>query len=141
MPIYHCHSPQRLLTEAAKGKIAGEITRIHCEASGESPSFVNVLFLDIPEGTSFKAGRPSTRSFVFGEIRDGHDLQTRHTVLRDLSQMWTHLTGQSEAELIVALRETPAENATQAGLIFAGPGHERQWFDENRSKLIEFGLL
>ena len=30
MPIYHCHSPQRLLTESAKGKIAGEITRIHC---------------------------------------------------------------------------------------------------------------
>src|ERR1700742_588317 len=72
MPIYHCHSPQRLLTESAKGKLAGEITRIHCEATGESPSFVNVLFLDIPEVTSFTAGRPSTRSFVFGEIRDGH---------------------------------------------------------------------
>ena len=141
MPIYHCHSPQRLLTESAKGKIAGEITRIHCEATGESPSFVNVLFLDIPEGTSFKAGRPSTRSFVFGEIRDGHDLHTRHALLRDVSQMWARLTGQSKAELIVALRETPAENATQAGLIFAGPGHEQHWFDENRAKLAEFGLL
>jgi phenylpyruvate tautomerase PptA (4-oxalocrotonate tautomerase family) len=141
MPIYHCHSPQRLLTESAKGKLAGEITRIHCEATGESPSFVNVLFLDIPEGASFAAGRPSTRSFVFGEIRDGHDLQTRHALLQGLSQMWTLCTGQSEAELIVALRETPAENATQAGLIFAGPGHEQQWFDENHAKLAEFGLL
>jgi phenylpyruvate tautomerase PptA (4-oxalocrotonate tautomerase family) len=141
MPIYHCHSPQRLLTESAKGKIAGEITRIHCEATGESPSFVNVLFLDIPEGTSFQAGRPSTRSFVFGEIRDGHDLRIRHALLRHVSQTWTRLTGQSEAELIVALRETPAENATQAGLIFTGPGHEQDWFDENRAKLTEFGLL
>ena len=141
MPIYHCHSPQRLLTESAKGKIAGEITRIHCEATGESPSFVNVLFLDIPLGTSFKGGRPSARAFVFGEIRDGHDLQTRHALLRDLSQMWTRLSGQSEAELIVALRETPAENATQGGLIFAEPGHEQQWFDENHAKLAEFGLL
>jgi phenylpyruvate tautomerase PptA (4-oxalocrotonate tautomerase family) len=141
MPIYHCYSPQRLLTKSAKGKIAGEITRIHCEATGERPSFVNVLFLDIPEGTSFKAGRPSKRSFVFGEIRQGHDLQTRHTLLQDLSQVWTRLTSQSEGELIVALRETPAENATQAGLIFAGTSHEQQWFDENRSKLAEFGLL
>ena len=140
MPIYHCHSPQRLLTESAKGKIAGEITRIHCEATGESPSFVNVLFLDMPEGTSFKAGKPSTRSFVFGEIRYGYDVQTRHTLLRSVSQMWTRLTNQSEAELIVALRESPAENATQAGLIFADPGHERQWTDENRAKLAEFGL-
>jgi hypothetical protein len=55
--------------------------------------------------------------------------------------MWTRLTGQSEAELIVALKETSAENATQAGVIFAGPGDEQQWFDENRTKLTEFGLL
>jgi len=141
MPIYHCYSPQRLLSQSAKGKIAGEITRIHCEATGERPSFVNVLFLGIPEGTSFNAGRPSTRSFVFGEIRHGHHVQARHRLLRDLSQMWTRLTSQSEAELIVALRETPAENATQAGLIFAEPSHEQQWFDENRAKLSEFGLL
>ena len=141
MPIYQCHSPQRLLTKSAKGKIAEEITRIHCEATGERPAFVNVLFLDMPEGTSFTAGRPSARSFVMGEIRQGHDVQTRHTLLRDLSQLWTSLTGQSEAEVIVALSERPAENATQAGLIFAGPGHERQWFDENHTKLAEFGLL
>jgi phenylpyruvate tautomerase PptA (4-oxalocrotonate tautomerase family) len=140
MPIFHCHTPQRLLTNSAKAKLAGEITRIHCELTGERPSFVNVLFLDIPEGTSFKAGKPSTRSFVFGEIRYGYEVQTRHTLLRDLSQMWTRLTSQSEAELIVALRESPAENATQAGLIFAGPGHQQQWFDENRDKLAEFGL-
>jgi len=140
MPIYHCHTPQRLLTNSAKAKLAGEITRIHCELTGERPSFVNVLFLDIPEGTSFKAGKPSTRSFVFGEIRHGYEVQTRHTLLRDLSQMWTRLTSQPEAETIVALRETPAENATQAGLIFAAPGDERQWIDENRDTLSEFGL-
>jgi hypothetical protein len=58
-----------------------------------------------------------------------------------LSQTWTRRTGQSEAELIVALRETLAENATQAGPIFAGPGHEQQWLDENHAKLAEFGLL
>ena len=141
MPIYQCSSPQRSLTESAKRKIAGEITRIHCEATGERPSFVNVLFLDIPEGTSFNAGRPSTRSFVMGEIRHGHDVETRQALLRDLSQMWTRLTSQPAAELIVGLTETPAENATQAGLIFADPGHDQQWFDENRAKLSEFGLL
>jgi hypothetical protein len=76
-----------------------------------------------------------------GEIRYGHDVQTRHALLRDLSQMWTRLTSQSEAELIVGLKETPAENATQAGVIFAEPGHEQQWLDENRARLTEFGLL
>jgi phenylpyruvate tautomerase PptA (4-oxalocrotonate tautomerase family) len=141
VPIYQSYSPQRLLTESAKRRIAGEITRIHCEATDEHPSFVNVLFLDMPEGTSFNAGRPSTRSFVMGEIRHSHVLRTRHTLLRDLSQMWISRVGQLEAELVVALRETPAENAAQAGLIFAEPGHGQQWFDENRTKLAEFGLL
>jgi phenylpyruvate tautomerase PptA (4-oxalocrotonate tautomerase family) len=141
MPIYHCHSPQRMLTKSAMTNIAGEITRIHCEATGERSSFVNVLFVDLPEGTSFHGGHPSTRSFVMGEIRHGHDIKTRHALLQDLSRMWTRLTGQSEAELIVALRETPAENATQAALIFADPDHEQQWFDENSAKLAKFGLL
>jgi phenylpyruvate tautomerase PptA (4-oxalocrotonate tautomerase family) len=141
MPIYQCHSPQQLLTKPAKEKIAGEITRIHCEATGERAQFVNIMFIDLAEGTSFNGGRPSTRSFVMGEIRRGYDVHTRHTLLRGLSRMWTRLTGQSEAELIVALKETSAENATQAGVIFAGPGDEQQWFDENRTKLTEFGLL
>jgi hypothetical protein len=99
------------------------------------------MFVDLPEGTSFNWARPSTRSFLMGEIRHGFDIQTRHALLRGWSQMWTWLSGQSEAELIVALRETLAENATQAGVIFAGPGHEQQWLDENRTKLTEFGLL
>ena len=111
MPIYQCYSPQRLITKSDKGKIAAEITRIHCEVTGERPAFVNVLFLDTPRGTSFTAGQPSTRSFVMGEIRHGRDVHARHALLRNLSQMWTQHTNQSEAELIVALRETPAENA------------------------------
>jgi phenylpyruvate tautomerase PptA (4-oxalocrotonate tautomerase family) len=141
VPIYQCYSPQRLITKSDKGKIAAEITRIHCEVTGERPAFVNVLFLDTPRGTSFTAGQPSTRSFVMGEIRHGRDVHARHALLRNLSQMWTQHTNQSEAELIVALRETPAENATQAGLIFAEPGDEQRWYDENRTKLTEFGLL
>jgi phenylpyruvate tautomerase PptA (4-oxalocrotonate tautomerase family) len=141
MPIYQCDSPQRMLAKSATQTIAGEITRIHCEATGESPSFVDILFVDLPNGTSFIGRGESTRSFVMGEIRHGHDIETRHALLHKLSQTWTRLPGRSEAELIVALKETPAENATQAGLIFAGPGYEEQWFDENRPKLAEFGLL
>jgi hypothetical protein len=30
---------------------------------------------------------------------------------------------------------------SSASPVFAEPGHEQQWFDENRSKLTEFGLL
>ncbi len=34
MPIYQCISPEGLLDESARGKLAEEITRIHCDATG-----------------------------------------------------------------------------------------------------------
>ena len=56
MPIYQCISPEGLLDESARTKLAGEITRIHCDATGVPPSFVNVIFTDVPDGRYFVAG-------------------------------------------------------------------------------------
>ena len=77
MPIYQCISPEGLLDESARGKLAEEITRIHCDATGVPPSFVNIMFLDMPDGRYFVAGRPSTHSVLNGAIRVGRDLETR----------------------------------------------------------------
>jgi hypothetical protein len=32
MPLYQCVSPEGLLDESTRGKLAEEITRIHCDA-------------------------------------------------------------------------------------------------------------
>src|SRR5271170_2753360 len=135
MPIYQCISPEGLLDESQRGNIAGEITRIHCDATGAPRSFVNVLFQDMPNGRVFTGGRRSTHSILVGDIRAGRDVATRQAMLRDLSQMWTRLTGQPEAELLIALREVKAENAIEAGLILPEPGHEQQWFETNNTTL------
>jgi hypothetical protein len=45
-------------------------------------------------------------------------------ILRELSQMWTRLTGQPEEELLVSLWENPAENAMEGGSIFPDIGQE-----------------
>jgi len=118
MPIYQCFSPEGLLDESTRVKLAAEITRIHYDATGIPPSFVNVMFFDLPHGRYFVAGRPSPHSVVNGAIRFGRDLATRQRILRDLSQMWTRVTGQPEEELLVTLWENPAENAMEAGSIF-----------------------
>src|ERR1700689_5149494 len=109
MPIYQCVSPEGLFDESTRGKLAEEITRIHCEATGIPPSFVNVMFLDMPAGRYFVAGKPSTHSVLNGAIRAGRDVATRQRILRDLSQMWTRLTGQPEEELLISLWENLAE--------------------------------
>ena len=126
MPIYQCFSPEGLLDESTRVKLAAEITRIHCDATGISPSFVNVMFFDLPDCTYFVAGKPSAHSVVNGAIRFGRDLATRQRILRDLSQMWTRVTGQPEEELLISLWENPAENAMEAGSIFPALGQEQQ---------------
>ena len=102
--------------------------------------YVNVLFHEIPEGDCFVAGKPSTRSYLFGAIRHGRDLETRQAMLREFSRMWTRITGQSEAEFLVAPTESDPANVMEAGLILPEPGHEQEWFDENRARLAELGL-
>jgi phenylpyruvate tautomerase PptA (4-oxalocrotonate tautomerase family) len=133
MPIYQCISPEGLLDESQRENIAEEITRVHCDATGAPRSFVNVLFQDMPNGRVFTGGRWSTHSILVGDIRAGRDVATRQAMLRDLSQMWTRLTGQPEAELLIALREVKAENAIEAGLILPEPGHEQQWLETNNT--------
>ena len=141
MPIYQCISPEGLIDESARAEIAEEITHIHCAATGVPPSFVNVMFTDVPDGRYFVAGKRSTHSVLNGAIRTGRDLATRQRILRELSQMWTRLTGQTEGELLISLWENAAENVMEAGLIFPGLGQERQWFEDNRARLTELGIL
>ena len=139
MPVYQCISPEGLLDDSGRESIAAEITRIHCNATGAPPSFVNVLFLDTPRGKFFVEGRPSNHSVVLGQVREGRDVATHQAMLRDLSQMWARLTGQSEGELLVVLSEAPSENVMEAGLILPRPGDEEQWFRENRTRLTALG--
>ena len=125
MPIYQCFSPEGLLDDSARVNLAGQITRIHCGATGIPPSFVNVMFFDIRSGRYFVAGKPSGHSVLNGAIRSGRDVGTRQRILRDLSQMWTRVTGQPEEELLVTLWENPAENAMEGGSIFPDIGQEQ----------------
>jgi phenylpyruvate tautomerase PptA (4-oxalocrotonate tautomerase family) len=141
MPFYQCISPAGLLDEAARRELAEEITRIHCDATGVPPSFVNVMFTDVPAGRYFVAGKPSAHSVLNGAIRAGRDLETRQRILQELSRMWTRQTGQTEGELLISLWESPAENVMEAGLIFPGLGQEEQWFADNRDRLTELGIL
>jgi phenylpyruvate tautomerase PptA (4-oxalocrotonate tautomerase family) len=141
MPIYQCISREGLLDESKRADIAEEITRIHCEATGAPRMFVNVVFQDMPNNKIFANGRPSNHSVMFGDIRAGRDLATRQSVLRELSQMWTRVTGQPEGELLVTLRENLSENAMEAGLIFPQPRQEQQWFEQNRTRLTQLGMI
>ena len=77
---------------------------------------------------------------LFGAIRHGRDLETRQAMLREFSRMWARATGQSEAEFLAGLTEIDPANVMEAGWILPEPGHEQEWFDENRARLAELGV-
>jgi phenylpyruvate tautomerase PptA (4-oxalocrotonate tautomerase family) len=140
MPVYQCYSPKGLVTESAKAKIAEEMTTMYCDATGALPSWVKVLFHELPQGECFTGGKATKQSLILGINRYGRDLETRRAMLRQLSQIWTRATGQPEAELWISVTETDHTNVMEAGMFIPEPGHEHEWFDQNRTGLAELGI-
>ena len=140
MPVYQCYSPKGLLTASAKAKIAEEMTDMYCNVTGAPPSWVKVLFHELPEGECFAAGKPASQSLILAINRYGRDLETRRAMLRELSQIWTRNSGQPEADLWISVTEIDPTNVLEAGLFIPAPGHEHEWLEENREKLAELGI-
>jgi phenylpyruvate tautomerase PptA (4-oxalocrotonate tautomerase family) len=140
MPVCQCYSPQGLLTDSAKAKIAEEMTSMYCNATGVPERWVHVLFREIPEGECFVGGTRATESYIFGVNRHGRDLEGRRAMLRQLSQIWTRNSGQSEADLWVSLIEIDPANVLEAGLFIPELSHQAEWFEENRARLAELGI-
>lgn len=140
MPIYQCYSRKGLLTDSAKAKIAEEMTDLYCRFTGAPPSWVNVLFHQMPEGDSFTAGKSAPKSLILAINRHGRDLETRRAMLRELAQIWTRNSGQPEADLWISVTEIDPTNVLDAGMFIPEAGHEREWLDENRDRLAELGI-
>jgi phenylpyruvate tautomerase PptA (4-oxalocrotonate tautomerase family) len=140
MPVYQCYSPKGLLTTAAKANIAEEMTTMYCNLAGGQPSWVKVLFHEMPEGDCFAAGKPATQSLILAINRHGRDLETRRAMLRQLSDIWTRNSGQPEADLWISMTEVDPTSVMDAGLFIPEPGREDEWLEENRDRLAELGM-
>jgi phenylpyruvate tautomerase PptA (4-oxalocrotonate tautomerase family) len=140
MPVYQCYSPKGLLTTAAKANIAEEMTSMYCNLAGGQPTWVKVLFHEMPEGDCFAAGKPATQSLILAINRHGRDLETRRAMLRQLSDIWTRNSGQPEADLWISMTEVDPTSVMDAGLFIPEPGREDEWLEENRDRLAELGM-
>jgi phenylpyruvate tautomerase PptA (4-oxalocrotonate tautomerase family) len=73
MPTYFCTTLEGRLTVEQKGKIAREITRVHCEVTGAPSYFAQVIFDEVKPGNYFMGGAPLKHDqlFIYGHIRSG----------------------------------------------------------------------
>jgi phenylpyruvate tautomerase PptA (4-oxalocrotonate tautomerase family) len=104
-----------------------EITRIHCETTGALPRFVQIQFEEVKPGDTFQNGKPSRAVRLHGRIRAGRDADTKHRMLDAYTDLIVRIARVSVDDVMVALVETPHENAMEGGVRLPAPGEEEPW--------------
>jgi phenylpyruvate tautomerase PptA (4-oxalocrotonate tautomerase family) len=129
MPFYQCITLAGTLTQDQKEEIASEITRIHCEAAGGLPIFVQVQFEDVKPGDVFQNGKLSRAVRLHARIRAGRDADTRHRMLHAYTDLIVRVVHVPVDDVMVAFIETPFENVMEAGVRLPAPGEEKAWLE------------
>lgn len=131
MPTYVCRSRPGVLTDDARAALAGRITAVHATATSAPPSFVQVIFDDLPAGSHHIGGRPADpRSvFVHGHIRTGRAAEVRTSVVRGVRDAVTAVTGLPADVVWVYLSEIPPAQMIEFGRVLPEPGGEQEWTD------------
>jgi phenylpyruvate tautomerase PptA (4-oxalocrotonate tautomerase family) len=122
MPLYTAITQEGFLSEDIKGKIAGEITRIHTSVMKVPSSFVRVVFLSYPKGSGFTAGEEAQTSALNCVLRSGHTIDEKAEMLKQLWAMFQTIAGVSTDQLAISLQEIPSSNAMEMGQIMQAVG-------------------
>jgi phenylpyruvate tautomerase PptA (4-oxalocrotonate tautomerase family) len=139
VPFYQCISLAGTLARDQKVEIASEITRIHCEATGGLPHFVQVQFEEMKQGDVFQNGKPSQAVRLHARIRAGRDADTRHRMLNAYTDLIVRVASVPVDNVMVAFIETSFENVMEAGVRLPAPGEEKTWFEPFGGQLTREG--
>ena len=135
MPFYRCITLVGTLAREQKEGIVRAITRIHCEATGALPRFVQIQFEEVKPGDVFQNGKPSRAVRLHGRIRAGRDADTKHRLLRAYTDLIVRVARVSVDDVMVALVEMPHENAMEGGVRLPAPGEEKSWLERGGSQM------
>ena len=135
MPFYQCVTLVGTLAQEQKEEIVRDITRIHCEATGALPRFVQIQFEEVKPGDVFQNGEPSRGVRLHGRIRAGRDADTKHRMLRAYTDLIVRVARVSVDDVMVAFIEMPHENAMEAGVRLPAPGEEKSWLERLGSQM------
>jgi phenylpyruvate tautomerase PptA (4-oxalocrotonate tautomerase family) len=69
MAIDQCVVPQGTVGAELRPHIADQLARIHCEATGADPAFVQVVFFEVRSGATFNSGQPASLTGIARDTR------------------------------------------------------------------------
>ena len=129
MPLYRCAVAPGLTTEAERARIAKEIVRIHCDATGAPPSFVHAFFAETP-AERLPAGKVA---FVLGSIRWGRTDEQKAQIVSETTSVIADVTGRRADEVGVVTVDVPSKWNMEGGELLPEPGDEAEWLERHRS--------
>jgi phenylpyruvate tautomerase PptA (4-oxalocrotonate tautomerase family) len=132
MPFYTCFAVAGSLPDTQKAFIAEEITRIHTTLTGAPPSFVRVLFQDMPPLGIFSGGKNQPFAMIRGVIRSGRSAETKTELLKQLWALLLEVTALTHDQLLVSVQDNPAGNAMEGGELLPEPHQEAEWLARHR---------
>ena len=130
MPTYFCTTLEGRLTAEQKSKIAGEITRVHCEVTGAPSFFAQVIFDEVKPGNYFMGGAPLKHDqlFVYGHIRGGRAAVDKSRMIALMAKaVGDAAKVESSRSVWVYVGELPARQMIEFGHLLPEAGDEPAW--------------
>ena len=130
MPTYFCTSLEGRLTAEQKRKIAGEITRVHCEVTGAPGFFAQVIFQEVKPGNYFVGGAPLRHDqlFVYGLIRSGRAAVDKSRMIALMSKAVGDVANVENSRSVwVYVGELPPRQMIEFGHLLPEAGDETAW--------------
>ncbi|MFI9047155.1 tautomerase family protein [Streptomyces sp. NPDC053427] len=117
----------------AEGELAAEITRIHAEINHVPPTYVHVVFSELPQDSVYIGGEPGEPLLIAGWARRGHPQEETTRLALELSRAASRTTGMPERRILVVIQDSPARSAVEAGQDLPDPGQEKEWLSRRES--------
>jgi len=132
MPIYQCWAPDGAIRPDLRLRIAEELTRVHCQVTGDASDFAQMIFFEIPAGSSFLNGRDSPMVNVAGYLRAGRSPDLREELFRRIHSLLTHLAGIHPEHIKITLFDVPTNWIMQDGRMMPEIGQDQEWLAQGR---------
>ena len=139
MPTYVCSVRPGLLDENQKTDVAKAITRIHHEATGAPPYFVQVVIDENATAQSYLGGEPAADQVrIRADIRSGRTVQQRSNLMLAIMRDVARIADIEESSIWVYLCNLEPTDMVEYGHVLPLPGREKEWFDALPSALRDY---
>ncbi len=129
MPLYMCNAARGVIQDAAKAKIAADITRIHCAVTGAPEQFVHAFFAEESPAQPLN----DKSAVLFGSIRAGRTDADKAEIKSKMRASIHSHTGIALDKIDVLTADVPASWVLEGGEIMPEPGEEAAWLARHSS--------